>query len=233
VGTLAEMIPALTQQYDALVEPKETEHSAAQSETPRLDTRTSPLPEHFTSEEDYVPVFKENNRDLQILEARVLANITGFYTYMKAVRDTLRNFMDSRATTPLQAQRHALINVIYMTFLAYESARNAIDDLVEYEPTHAESAMIVLFTEMPACLFLLKTFAEDHPAGIDRTLANEVKKKRFEMRMEQYTTVVPALWDKVEAGASKNKKKWEKSESMVVGLRGAYDLYVLGRQANA
>jgi hypothetical protein len=233
VGTLVEMIPTLTKQYDGIVEQtgKEAEPLATRGETPTPRNGTADLPNRFTSEEDYFPVFKENNRDLQILEARVLANITGFYTYMKALRDTLRSFMELRSANPaapVPAQRHALINVIYMIFLAYESARNAIDELVEYEPTHAESAMIVLFTEMAACRFLLKTFEDDNPDSRDRALANEVKRKRFEMRMEQYKTVVPELCAKVER--HKGKKKWEKSQSMVKGLRGAYELHVLGCQ---
>ena len=48
---------------------------------------TSQAAAHFTSQENYFPVFEANNKYLQKLEARVVINITAFYTYMKAVRD--------------------------------------------------------------------------------------------------------------------------------------------------
>ena len=48
-------------------------------------------PHHFASQENYFPVFESNTRDLQTLEARVVINITEFYTYMKAFRDYLRS----------------------------------------------------------------------------------------------------------------------------------------------
>jgi hypothetical protein len=44
----------------------------------------------FVSEEDYFPVFDSNSRDLQLLESSIVNNITAFYTYMKATRDSLR-----------------------------------------------------------------------------------------------------------------------------------------------
>ena len=65
---------------------------AANSESP---TR------HFTSEENYFPVFENNTRDLQSLEAHVVINITAFYTYMKAVRDSTRSLVDMGATLDL------------------------------------------------------------------------------------------------------------------------------------
>lgn len=100
---------------------------------------------HFTSEENYFPVFENNTRDLQALEARVVVNITAFYSYMKAVRDSTRALMDISASssqpeprpdaastaTPVQ---EAARNVIYMMFLGLESARKAIRYLVEFEP---------------------------------------------------------------------------------------------------
>jgi hypothetical protein len=39
-----------------------------------------PPPYHFASQENYFPVFESNTRDLQTLEARVVINITEFYT---------------------------------------------------------------------------------------------------------------------------------------------------------
>src|SRR5262249_11224244 len=103
---------------------------------------------HFTSEENYFPVFESNTRDLHTLEARVVINITAFYTYMKAVRDSMRAVMDmspslakseSRPDSPSISTpwQDAARNVIYMMFLGLESARKAIADLVEFEPEKA------------------------------------------------------------------------------------------------
>ena len=39
-------------------------------------------------------MFESNTRDLQTLEARVVINITEFYTYMKAFRDYLRTLAE-------------------------------------------------------------------------------------------------------------------------------------------
>ena len=53
---------------------------------------------------------------------------------MKATRDMLRQLSDLRLNAgPAEAERKAVVNVIYMVFLAYESARRAIDDLIEFE----------------------------------------------------------------------------------------------------
>src|SRR3954468_23792730 len=51
----------------------------------------------FVSQEEYFPVFDSNSRDLQQLEASVVNNITEFYTYMKATRDSLRKLADMPA----------------------------------------------------------------------------------------------------------------------------------------
>jgi len=99
----------------------------------------------FTSQESYFPVFDSSVRDLQTLEARVVINITAFYTYMKAVRDSMRALAEigpqpaepnSAATdTPTAGSWHeAARNVVYMLFLGLESARHSIAHLVEFQP---------------------------------------------------------------------------------------------------
>ena len=121
--------------------------------------------QRFSSTEDYFPIFGSNSRDLQSLEARVVINITAFYTYMKAVRDMRRGV---QAITPLPSDRiadrrdepepgswrEAMRNLIYMLFLALESARKTIEDLVEFEPEQAERTIIVLVSELEAYGFL-------------------------------------------------------------------------------
>jgi hypothetical protein len=165
----------------------------------------------FNSKENYFTVYENNNSDLQVLEARALNNVAGFYTYMKAIRDSMRNLMELRSTSvPVDAQSYALINVIYMVFLAYESARNAINDLIEYEPTHAETAMIVLFTEMPAYDFLLGKFSAD-----------DIRQKRLDLRRNSYEAPISEIRDRILK--NEKDKTWEKSLTMLPDLLREYD----------
>src|SRR5262249_20380847 len=55
----------------------------------RLSQKTSSSGS-FVSKEEYFPVFDNNSRDLQLLEASVVNHITEFYTYMKVARDAQR-----------------------------------------------------------------------------------------------------------------------------------------------
>jgi len=107
----------------------------------------------FVSQEEYFPVFDSNSRDLQQLEASVVNNITEFYTYMKATRDSLRKLADmpaqpaaldrpTAATGEPDAWHDAMLNVIYLVFLGYESARKAVNDLIEFQPARAERSIV-------------------------------------------------------------------------------------------
>jgi hypothetical protein len=206
VGTVVEFIPNMIAQYNAA---GATSKKAAQSEVSAQALR-------FNSEENYFPVFESNAKDLQILEADVVNNVTAFYTYMKATRDMLRQLSDLRLNAgPAEAERKAVVNVIYMVFLAYESARRAIDDLIEFEPTHAENKIVVLFTEIPAYRFLRKRFVEGE-------FKDEIRMKRLDLRLIEYRKFVPKLCAKVCANA--HVDKWDKAESLVAGLGNEFDL---------
>lgn len=133
-------------------------------------------PPAFVSQEEYFPVFDNNARDLQLLDRTVVSHITEFYTYMKAARDSLR-----RAAGP--ARQEAVVNVIFMTFLAYESARRAVRDLIEFEPAAAECTVVILLTELECYSFLLRIY----PAG-------DVRNARLKLREAAYKKEVPALW---------------------------------------
>jgi hypothetical protein len=118
----------------------------------------------FTGEEEYFPVFDQNAHDLQVLEASVVENITEFYTYMKPMRDTRRKLSNMEplngggeleTTDPWQA---AASNVILVLFLAYESGRLAVHDLVEFQPSRAERTIVALLTELTCYGFLVRFF---------------------------------------------------------------------------
>jgi hypothetical protein len=133
----------------------------------------------FVSQEDYFPVFQSNSRDLQSLEASVVHDITQFYTYMKAQRDAQRRLAETKLPkvdktglemvkeTDLKkcdddadthAWRTAMMDVIFLTFLGYESGRRAVSSLVEYQPARAERLIVILLTELRCFAFLRQHF---------------------------------------------------------------------------
>ena len=180
---------------------------------------------HFTSEEDYFPVFENNTRDLQALEARVVVNITAFYTYMKAVRDSTRALMDlsappappapgldkASASTSV-AWQDAARNVIYMMFLGLESARKAIRDLVEFEPEQAERTIVILISELQAYGFLSEQFVNEQ----------DIRHQRLELRKADYEKLVPCLWNDVEAKCASKPSDWEPARRLVPELKRKY-----------
>jgi hypothetical protein len=182
---------------------------------------------HFTSEENYFPVFETNTRDLQSLEARVVVNITAFYTYMKAVRDSTRALMDMSAP-PNQPEprpdkasisplwQEAARNVIYMMFLGLESARKAIKDLVEFEPDQAERMIVILISELQAYRFLREQFVDEE----------DIRHRRLELREPDYEKLVPALCDLVKAGRESKPSDWEPAWRLVPELNRKCDAVI-------
>ena len=59
---------------------------------------------NLESKEEYFPVFNNNSKDLQMLEAAVVTNITAFYTYMKAFRDLRRILLSELYPTHCKQQ---------------------------------------------------------------------------------------------------------------------------------
>ncbi|HUA18799.1 MAG TPA: hypothetical protein VMU80_28050 [Bryobacteraceae bacterium] len=178
--------------------------------------------EQFTSEENYFPVFASNNQALQALEATVVINITSFYTYMKAFRDSLRALAQISMTaemndSPARATwRTAAGNSVYMLFLALESARKAITDLVEFEPERAERTIVILLSELEAFRFLRAKYFRN----------KNIYHKRIELRVPEYERVVPPLAELVSQkadGESLEAANWEPADLLVGELRTRYE----------
>jgi hypothetical protein len=188
---------------------------AAEAET-REEARS------YNSQEDYFPVFGSCVRDLQTLEALVVINITAFYTYMKAVRDAERAFTNAEQpfieASPMQADdrekkeiawREALRNVIFVLYLGMESARHAIDDLVEFEPEKAERTIVVLLSELTAYGFLCKQFKNEN-----------VYFRRLILRCKDYSQLVPQLIGDVERGVD---PLWGPAQQLLPELMKRYE----------
>jgi len=170
----------------------------------------------FTSQKSYFPVFENNTRDLQTLEARVVVNITAFYTYMKAVRDSLRALSEitpqpaesqpASSESPVRGPWHdAMLNVIFMLYLGLESARLAVDDLVEYEPEKAERTVVILISELEAYRLLARKYPDKE----------DMHHERLMLREPIYRNLVPALTRSVEAGRSAVKMCQAESDAEV------------------
>jgi hypothetical protein len=166
----------------------------------------SPHAVQFSSAENYFPVFESNSRDLQSLEARVVINITSFYTFMKTVRDLMRSAAALKADPVVigvsQADQlhadtwhNAMRDVIYMLFLALEAGRSTVIDLVEFEPEQAERTIIVLISELKAYLFLLQEFIP----------SEDMRARRLLLRWEKYRKIFCDLGRKIETGVKDAK----------------------------
>ena len=203
-------------------------------------TRTRARFSHFDSLEAYTPIFDANTKELRNLSVKVLTNITAFYTYWKATRDAFRRLANTPATTTnappdgaIDPWQRAMRDVIYMHFLACESARRAIRDLVEFEPNRAENTITILLSELPAYRFLLKYFRED-----------DDRHARLELRRDRYRIVVAQVCDHTEGayaeyndvGAVDRKfrhlarenleelrRDWDKSYRMLKELKSRYE----------
>jgi hypothetical protein len=180
--------------------------------------------DRFVSQEEYFPVFDSNSRDLQQLEASVVNNITEFYTYMKATRDSLRKLADmpaqpaapdrpaGMATSELDAWHDAMLNVIYLLFLGYESARKAVNDLIEFQPARAERSIVILLTELKCYAFLRKHFTSD-----------DLRRKRLELREDGYRRDIRKLYHEVEASAGHSDELWVQARETLSVLVSRYN----------
>jgi hypothetical protein len=202
-----------------------------------------PAQPSFVSQEEYFPVFNNATRDLQGLEATVVNNITGFYTYMKATRDALRRMAVTAplasaaapaSATPAAAAAQAspanvdlnvstladkaeqdpwhaaLCSVIYLLFLAYESGRQAVNDLVEFEPAAAERKVTILLTELQVYSFLLKRFKDE-----------DIRQLRLKLREREYMKEVPTLYRDVMVHGEEDRD-WLPAERMAPELGRRY-----------
>ncbi len=148
----------------------------------------------FDSMEAYTPVFDLNAKELRNLDVKVLTNVTAFYSYWKATRDAYRRLASVSAAwkaheETLESWHSAMRNVVYMQFLACESARKAVRDLIEFQPSSVENMITILLSELSAYRFLKRAFDE-----------GDVRRERLELRLSRYRTVVQEIYDRALRG---------------------------------
>jgi hypothetical protein len=203
VGALMEVVKRLISAHEGL---SGLSASVAAPDASHQDIKLG----RFTSQENYFPVFEQNTKDLQVLEADVVINVTAFYTYMKAFRDQLRALSELGSGEELKHQKSALlVNAIYMIFLGYESARKSIDELIEFEPTQAEALVTALVIELPAYRFLTTCFGPD-----------DIRGRRLALREDKYGEFVPQLYEKVMRTETTD---WENARTTAIDLERLYN----------
>jgi hypothetical protein len=161
----------------------------------------------FTSEEEYTPVYDKCLPDLQPLDVEVVTNVTEFYTYRKTMMDLLRRIAVAKED---KERDGLLIQMIYMQFLMYESARHAIDELVEFEPNKAESLVNILSSELPLYGFLRECYDP-----------GDYRYDRLCLRETQYQKETPRLLKQILA--PNNNKNWERAQATAPELKKRYE----------
>lgn len=188
------------------------------------------------SQENYFPIFENGTKDLQVLEAKVVVNITAFYTFMKAVRDLTRSLAGMqgaadqasgttegfRAEVWAEVWRERMSDLIYMMFLGLESARRALNMLVEYEPDHDELVIIALLSELKAYGFLCRRFSQ----------AQDMRHEQLTLRQAVYEEWVPKVCASVEAGQQKHRD-WGRAYRLLPELQRTYEEAMPGRSMAA
>jgi hypothetical protein len=163
----------------------------------------------FVSKEDYFPIFSTNSEDLQALESLIVSHITEFYTYMKAVRDSLRRLAQIETA---EEAKETMINIIYTLYLGYESGRKAIDGLIEFQPTRTENMIVILLTEL-----------ECYPVLCEHFKGDKLRFRRLQLRQADYECLVPQILDQVNESHEGNETYWAPAQRMMEELQTRYD----------
>jgi hypothetical protein len=159
-----------------------------------------------TSEEHCTTVYDTHLSELKPLSFDVVTHVTEFYTYRKTMIDYLRAIeqeTDGDRRLDLQDK------MIYMQFLMYESAREAVEELIEFEPKKAESLINILWSELVLFPYLSKKHSYDY------------LKPRLYMRREKYREYIPKLLTKIK---SHKHPTWAKAQASAPELEARYTL---------
>ena len=168
----------------------------------------------FSAAEDYTPVFDNEVADLEVLDAVVVNRVTEFYTYRKVMLDYMRRVANEKpfgtADRPDDDAWHVyMLQAIYMLFLASESGRLAVHELIEFEPNRAESEINILLTELPTYAFLVTAFG-----------SQDVRGQRLALRRPDYLQLVPALYRRT---VIEKDAHWARAKTTAAGLKVCFE----------
>jgi hypothetical protein len=155
---------------------------------------------------DYLALFNSNAKDLEVLDGDVARFVTQFYVHMKALEDMLGKGVRA------DAQDHGL-RLIYVAFLAFESARLALAVLMDDRLERQEYILTAMLSEVPAYLLLYRSHESLSPLRCARvmdrfnenkTLIGTIREResgskdttRTERTVRTLSKQVLELWDK-------------------------------------
>jgi hypothetical protein len=175
-------------------------------------------PVRFLSGEDYTPVFNTNSKDLEALEARVVAPTTEFYTYLKAFRDYLRRAGEiSNPNLAVDKWQDIVRNAIYMLFLTLESARKSTEELIEFDPEKAESKIMILLSELVVYCFLLNYYKTHNETPYNARL------EKLKLRENEYPQIVIDVYNETKGGKDPpGKDAWKRASALLGELNERY-----------
>ncbi len=197
-----------------------------------MQSRRTPMTDaanmaNFKINQSYTPVIDNNVGDLENLDAEVVTNVTEFYTYRRAMVDYLFQWGQAGAApgpdiAAERRQQYFLKQAIYMLFLSLESARHALDDLVEYEPNHAEARINILLEELPAYAFLLDV-TECREEDVPRY-------NRLVLRLKEYKRIYESSYGDAVGSHPGDEKAWERAKTTARDLKDCYDVVAASPQ---
>ena len=145
------------------------------------------------------------------------------FVFAMAMRDAMRRLAETKPPLPgapsvqtrdrktePDAWHAAMVNVIYLVYLGYESARKAVRELVEFQPARAERLIVILLTELKCYSFLRNHFDP-----------SDVRCRRLQLRAADYKQEVPEIYRKVMSYAP-NEKDWLQARETIPELEIRY-----------
>jgi hypothetical protein len=128
---------------------------------------------------DYIVIFNNHARDLEILDGDVVRYVTQFYVYTKALVDS------TARGSPARGPRNnpGALNIVYNAFLAFESARQALTVLIDSSTERTEYVLTAMLSEVPAYLLLLSEI-RDH---------EDLRFQRLNGRLRQYQVLISQI----------------------------------------
>jgi hypothetical protein len=141
------------------------------------------------STQDYVVIFHNNSKDLEILDGNVVGWVTEFYVYFKAMVDSTGRLPRHDEKQPISDEaaatyKDALFSVIYMAFLMFESGRQALMHLIDDTEKRQEAVLTALISEIQAYIFLYQAFS---------SRPTDIRKQRIEGRLPHYLSLLRAI----------------------------------------
>lgn len=120
----------------------------------------------FLRSDHFFSLFESNLRELGSLSSETVDFVTGFYTFLKALREQTESFFAYLESADPVDQEDASSHVelmLYLTDTLMSCACRAIDSLIESDVHRLASSRMALVVAAPTNNFLYYNLPDDHP----------------------------------------------------------------------